>query len=40
MQAWYHGRVSRVEAERSLVCTREGSFLVRAANTGYSLAIK
>ena len=46
-QAWYHGSISRSEAERLLYSAREGSFLIRNCETTpsrtgptYSVAIK
>jgi len=39
-QEWYHGVMSRSEAEQTLKDHQEGSYLLRASTTDYSLAIK
>ena len=37
---WYHGVMSRSEAEQTLKDHQEGSYLLRANTPDYSLAIK
>jgi len=41
--SWYHGSISRIEAERLLRVQREGSYLVRTSESNrqdYSLSVK
>ena len=40
---WYHGAITRVEAEKTLRSEREGSYLVRICESSrqdYSLSLK
>lgn len=42
-QSWYHGAISRIEAENTLRSLNEGSFLVRNSEStrqDYSLSLK
>ena len=41
--SWYHGSISRIEAEKLLRVHREGSYLIRTSESNrqdYSLSVK